>query len=107
MHFTKRLIAFLAFYFLTTGTLRAQKAAVANIATPATGSPAGGATVPPSFDNSLIPPSPEAASLGKFGILPVSLYTGMPQVTIPITEIKTAKLDLPIYLDYNYNGFFC
>ncbi|MDE3212051.1 MAG: hypothetical protein KGM98_02360, partial [Bacteroidota bacterium] len=59
----------------------------------------------PSLNNSLIPPSPEAASIAKYGILPVTLYEGMPNVSIPILNIQSTKLSLPISLGYNYNGY--
>ena len=47
---------------------------------------------PPALNNNLIPPAPEAASLGKYGIQPVTLYSGMTNVSVPITEIKTTKI---------------
>jgi YD repeat-containing protein len=59
----------------------------------------------PSLNKSLIPPSPDVAALGKFGIQPVTLYSGMTNVSVPITEIKTTRLSLPISLGYNYNGY--
>jgi len=62
-------------------------------------------TTQPDLNKSLIPPSPEAASLGKFGILPVTLYEGMPNRNVPIYEVKVGKLNLPISLNYNYNGY--
>jgi hypothetical protein len=58
-----------------------------------------------SLNNSLVPPSPDVAALGKFGIQPVTLYSGMTNVSVPITEIKTTRLSLPITLNYNYNGY--
>ncbi len=62
-------------------------------------------TEPPKLNNSMIPPSPDAASLGKYGVFPVTLYTGSPNISIPITEVKTNKLSLPVSLSYNYNGY--
>ena len=59
----------------------------------------------PDLNKSLIPPSPEAASLGKYGILPVTLYEGMPNISVPVFELKSSKLSLPISLGYNYNGY--
>jgi len=59
----------------------------------------------PDLNKSLIPPSPDAASLGKFGIFPVTLYTGTPNISVPVTEIKSAKLSFPVSLAYNYNGY--
>ena len=50
------------------------------------------------------PVSPEAASLGKYGDLPVNLATGRLNFTIPIYTIKVDDFELPIYLSYNYSG---
>ncbi len=52
----------------------------------------------------LIPSSPEASALGKYGEYPVSLYTGIPNISIPIWNIKTANLQLPINLSYHASG---
>lgn len=52
----------------------------------------------------LIPKSPEVASLGKFDVLPINLYTGLPEISIPLFELKTPSLTIPITLQYNYNG---
>ncbi len=49
-------------------------------------------------------PSPTAASLGKFGDLPVSLYTGTPDISIPLFTLKGRTLDLPIVLKYHASG---
>lgn len=48
--------------------------------------------------------SPEAASLGRFGEIPVSLYTGVPEIKIPITELTAGPLSLPVYLQYHSAG---
>lgn len=52
----------------------------------------------------IIPPGPTAASLGKFASTPVSTYTGTPRITIPIWEIKTSQLQLPVSLSYHAGG---
>ena len=49
-------------------------------------------------------PSPTAASLGKFGDVPVSLYTGVPEISIPIFTAKGKTLELPIALKYHAGG---
>jgi RHS repeat-associated protein len=49
-------------------------------------------------------PSPTAASLGKFGDVPVSLYTGVPDITIPLFTAKSRTLELPIVLRYHAGG---
>ena len=47
-----------------------------------------------------MPPSPTAAALGLYGEYPVSLSTGTPEISIPIYEIRSKKLNLPISLNY-------
>ncbi|WDF76620.1 hypothetical protein PQ469_22290 [Mucilaginibacter sp. KACC 22773] len=53
----------------------------------------------------LVPPSPNVASLGKYGTVPVSMQTGNPNISIPITEVNGKQLKVPISLSYNNNGF--
>jgi YD repeat-containing protein len=52
----------------------------------------------------VIPPSPEASSLGKYGEWPVSLYTGLPSVSIPIYELKGRGTSVPVSISYNGSG---
>jgi YD repeat-containing protein len=52
----------------------------------------------------VIPPSPEAAALAKYADVPVSLYSGTPNITIPIYEVKEHNLSLPITLSYSATG---
>lgn len=52
----------------------------------------------------LVPPSPTAASLGIYGNFPVDYYVGTTGVTIPLYDIKTANLSLPINLKYFSSG---
>jgi YD repeat-containing protein len=52
----------------------------------------------------VVPPSPEASSLGKYGDLPVSLYTGIPQTHIPIYTIQERGMKIPISLNYHAGG---
>jgi len=51
-----------------------------------------------------IPPSPDIAALGKFIDVPVSYYTGIPEITIPIHTLTEGSLSLPISLDYHAGG---
>jgi len=53
----------------------------------------------------IVPPSPHSAELGRFGAVPVGLYTGTIQYSIPIYELNNEYLSLPISLDYSSNGF--
>jgi YD repeat-containing protein len=55
-------------------------------------------------DKSYIPPSPTAASLGKYGDIPVSNYTGVPSINIPLYTINTKNISLPISLSYHASG---
>lgn len=52
----------------------------------------------------VIPPSPDAASLGKYGSIPVGLHTGVPNIDIPIYTIKEGSLELPISISYHASG---
>lgn len=51
-----------------------------------------------------IPPSPTAAELGKYGIMSVDEYNGLPQISIPIYTFSVNDISVPIALSYNYNG---
>jgi len=49
-------------------------------------------------------PSPNAASLGQYGQIPVSNYTGTASVEIPIYTIEDTKLTIPVTLSYHTGG---
>lgn len=49
-------------------------------------------------------PSPNASDLGKFGCFPVSYYTGRPNISIPLYELKVRDYTLPIKLQYDPSG---
>jgi len=51
-----------------------------------------------------IPPSPDQASLGKYGEFPVDLSTGVPSISIPLIEINEGGISLPITLNYHAGG---
>ncbi len=48
--------------------------------------------------------SPNAASLGTYGNLPVSFYTGTPIINIPLYEMDCFGHKLPLSLNYNATG---
>ena len=52
----------------------------------------------------VLPPTPDAAALGKYGNYPVGLNTGIPDISVPIYTIKTKKLELPISVSYHASG---
>jgi YD repeat-containing protein len=49
-------------------------------------------------------PSPNAASLGKYGDIPVSYHTGVPEISIPIYTIAEGSIAVPISLNYHSSG---
>lgn len=49
-------------------------------------------------------PSPQAASLGKYGDIPIGYYTGVPNVGIPIHTLSEGPLNLPVSLSYHASG---
>jgi|GEM_PF-1005873 len=52
----------------------------------------------------VFPPAPVAASLAKFVDVPVSLYTGTPQIDIPIYNLQCGNLSVPISMSYYASG---
>ncbi|QHS63211.1 RHS repeat domain-containing protein [Chitinophaga agri] len=49
-------------------------------------------------------PSPATAALVKFTDIPVSGFTGTPDINIPLYEISTAFVRLPVTLSYHASG---
>jgi hypothetical protein len=54
--------------------------------------------------NNVIMPSPTAASLGKYVDIPVSYYTGVPNISLPIYTVSEAGLTIPVSLSYHASG---
>jgi hypothetical protein len=52
----------------------------------------------------MTPPSPNAASLGKYGNIPVSLYTGIPSISIPLYQLEHGSIKVPISISYHASG---
>jgi len=48
--------------------------------------------------------SPEAVALGKFVEVPVSNYSGLPEINIPIYTMKARDFSIPIGLSYHASG---
>lgn len=65
---------------------------------------------PPSSNNqafpflNVVPPSPEAAGLGRYGEIPVSLSTGTASFEVPIYELVSGSLKVPIKLTNHTAG---
>lgn len=52
----------------------------------------------------ILPPSPTAYELGKYGQINVGTFTGTPNISVPLYTYKTKNLSIPISLSYNSNG---
>ncbi len=48
--------------------------------------------------------SPNASALGKYGDIPVSYHTGIPNIGIPLYTLKFGSLQLPVSLSYHASG---
>jgi YD repeat-containing protein len=48
--------------------------------------------------------SPNASSLGKYGDIPVSYHTGVPNISIPIYSMTSGSVSMPISLSYHAGG---
>ena len=46
-------------------------------------------------------PSPQSASLGEYGEVPVSHFTGTPQVSVPLFEVEAGDYKYPVGLSYH------
>ncbi len=49
-------------------------------------------------------PTPQAATLGTFGDIPVSLYTGTVNISVPIYKATVRDVTLDVRLDYDGSG---
>jgi YD repeat-containing protein len=56
------------------------------------------------FYPQVIQTSPETAMIQRFGNYQVNLFSGLPDISIPIYEINTGKLQVPIVLSYHASG---
>jgi len=59
---------------------------------------------PAEFQVNITPPSPEAYKLGTFGNIPVGMFTGTPNIDIPIINYAPEINDVPIKLNYSSSG---
>ena len=49
-------------------------------------------------------PTPNSASIGTYGVVPVSMYTGKPEISIPLHTLNYRGFSLPISLNYDGSG---
>lgn len=54
--------------------------------------------------SNITPPSPEASSLGKYVEIPVGYYTGTPEISLPLTQVKQGGLSVPVSISYHGSG---
>ena len=59
---------------------------------------------PQKFLPVLAPSSPEAAAFNRYGNYQVNLFTGIPEISIPLYDIKVGELSVPISLNYHASG---
>jgi YD repeat-containing protein len=52
----------------------------------------------------IVPPSPEASALLRFTNIPVSHYTGLANISVPIYTIQENGINIPISLSYHGRG---
>ncbi|NER14551.1 hypothetical protein GWK08_13940 [Leptobacterium flavescens] len=52
----------------------------------------------------IVPLSPNAASIAKYGEIPISYFTGLPNINIPVFDIVSTELSLPLSLNYHSGG---
>ena len=64
------------------------------------------AQTPPQNGNSTqaLPKSPNVEAMERHGTFEVDLYRGLPQISIPIYEIKTKNFTIPLALSYHASG---
>lgn len=48
--------------------------------------------------------SPTSGSLGKYGDVPVNMFTGIPNIDVPLTGISYGPISVPVSLSYNASG---
>ncbi|HWB28388.1 MAG TPA: hypothetical protein VG738_23110 [Chitinophagaceae bacterium] len=52
----------------------------------------------------IVKPSPNVAAMQKYGDIPISAYTGVPNISIPIYTIKFRDITVPVSLSYHASG---
>ena len=52
----------------------------------------------------VVPPSPETSALFRFQDYPMDYSTGLPSINIPLYEVKSGSLSVPISISYHASG---
>jgi YD repeat-containing protein len=61
-------------------------------------------SLPYTFLNNMVQAAPNAAALGKYADFPVSYYSGVPGISVPLYDLKDGAITLPISLSYHASG---
>jgi hypothetical protein len=56
------------------------------------------------FQPNIFPSGPNSMAFTKFGNYPVNLYSGLPDISIPLYTIESGGLSIPITLSYHASG---
>ncbi|MDR6764318.1 hypothetical protein J2Y38_004551 [Flavobacterium sp. 2755] len=59
---------------------------------------------PSSYFPNVVPPPPNSATLGRYGQVPLNQFTGNAHISIPLLDLKSNSLSLPISLSYCSDG---
>jgi hypothetical protein len=62
------------------------------------------AQVPSVEDLVKVPASPEAQAFYKYGNTPINLYSGAPDISIPIAKLQAREIEIPVTLTYDASG---
>lgn len=56
------------------------------------------------YNPNIIGASPEASSFGLYVEQPVDYFTGIPKIEMPIYQIKSKDIEVPVFLSYHASG---
>jgi len=56
------------------------------------------------FLHKIVPSSPQATELGRYGNVPVGMFTGSPNINLNIYTLKEAGISIPVNITYSSNG---
>ena len=59
---------------------------------------------PSSYFPNVVPPPPNSATLGLYGQVPLNQFTGNANISIPLLDLKSNSLSLPVSLSYSSDG---
>ncbi len=59
---------------------------------------------PQKFLPVLAPSSPEAAAFNRYGNYQINYFTGIPDISIPLYDIKVGELNIPVSINYHSSG---